>query len=152
MMRFLRFIGHLILILFFTVLTQVGGIIYLVVVILFRKSVAKRWIVFTSIYLLSTFLVVPYLAPVFGREKIATGDGVVIHNFFTVIANRNYVVPQVNIVLSEVSLELRQTYPTIEIHCLDANFPFWDGFPLLPHLSHKDGKKLDVSLLYTGDS
>ncbi|RMB62836.1 hypothetical protein EAX61_04445 [Dokdonia sinensis] len=152
MMRILRFIGHLTLILFFTVLTQIGGIIYLVVVILFRKSVAVRWIVFASIYLLSTFLIVPYLAPVFGREKIATGDGVVIHNFFTTIANRNYVVPKVNTLLREVTLDARKSYPTIEVHCLDGNFPFWDGFPLLPHLSHNDGKKLDISLLYTDDS
>jgi hypothetical protein len=31
---------------------------------------------------------------------------------------------------------------------LDANFPFIDKFPLLPHLSHNDGKKVDVSLIY----
>jgi hypothetical protein len=31
---------------------------------------------------------------------------------------------------------------------LDANFPFIDKFPLLPHLSHNDGKKIDVSLIY----
>ncbi|WP_243765941.1 hypothetical protein [Polaribacter cellanae] len=31
---------------------------------------------------------------------------------------------------------------------LDANFPFFDGFPLLPHLSHNDGKKIDLSFIY----
>jgi len=31
---------------------------------------------------------------------------------------------------------------------LDANFPFIDKFPLLPHLSHNDGRKVDVSLIY----
>ena len=36
----------------------------------------------------------------------------------------------------------------IEIHYLDANFPLIDKFPLLPHLSHSDGKKLDLSLIY----
>ena len=27
-------------------------------------------------------------------------------------------------------------------------FPFINGFPLIPHLSHNDGKKLDLSLVY----
>ncbi len=36
----------------------------------------------------------------------------------------------------------------VKIHYLDANFPFVNGFPLLPHLSHNDGKKLDLSLVY----
>ncbi|MEQ8686096.1 MAG: hypothetical protein RIE86_12430 [Imperialibacter sp.] len=31
---------------------------------------------------------------------------------------------------------------------LDANFPFFDQFPLLPHLSHNDGKKLDLAFYY----
>lgn len=29
---------------------------------------------------------------------------------------------------------------------LDANFPFINGYPLEPHFSHRDGKKLDVAL------
>jgi len=32
---------------------------------------------------------------------------------------------------------------------LDANFPFINKFPLLPHLSHSDGKKIDLSFLYS---
>lgn len=32
---------------------------------------------------------------------------------------------------------------------MDANFPFIDGFPLLPHLSHNDGRKIDLSFYYT---
>ena len=34
---------------------------------------------------------------------------------------------------------------------LDANFPFIDGFPLLPHLSHNDGKKIDLTLIYENE-
>ena len=39
-------------------------------------------------------------------------------------------------------------YPKSTIKYLDANFPFWNGFPLLPHLSHNDGKKVDLAFLY----
>jgi len=34
----------------------------------------------------------------------------------------------------------------------DANFPFIDQFPLLPHLSHNDGKKIDIALIYRDGS
>ena len=57
-----------------------------------------------------------------------------------------------NEVLRTASTNLRSAYPELEIHCLDANFPFWDGFPLLPHLSHNDGKKIDLSLIYKNEA
>ena len=42
-----------------------------------------------------------------------------------------------------------EKYPGTRINYLDAGFPFIDGFPLLPHLSHNDGRKLDLAFLYT---
>ncbi len=45
-----------------------------------------------------------------------------------------------------MEFNIRET--PIDICYLDANFPFIDNFPLLPHLSHNDGKKLDLSLVY----
>ncbi|MEP0266167.1 hypothetical protein [Dokdonia sp.] len=141
---FLRFLW----IVFLTITTQIGGIVYIIAFLLYKKRPLKRGLAFIIVYLIATFAIVPYVAPVFGREKIKTNDAIKIHMFFTSLANRDYVVPEVNIVLADVSHVLRQSYPDVAIHCLDANFPFFDGFPLLPHLSHKDGKKLDISLLY----
>jgi hypothetical protein len=31
---------------------------------------------------------------------------------------------------------------------LDACFPFFNGFPMLPHLSHHDGQKADLAFMY----
>lgn len=134
-----------------TIVTQIGGIIYILAILFFRKNGFKKWSAFMILYLVSTFLIVPYVAPIFGREKIKTNDTIKIHMLFTSLTNRNYVIPEVNNVLINVSDKLLKKYPAIEIHCLDANFPFFDGFPLLPHLSHKDGKKLDISLFYEND-
>ncbi|MFT5891554.1 MAG: hypothetical protein ACI9Y7_001659 [Dokdonia sp.] len=134
-----------------TVTTQIGGVIYLIALLLYRKKTLKKWGTFLLLYLICTFAIVPYVAPLFGREKIKTTDTIKIHTFFTYLANRNYVVPEVNNVLASISDKVSKTYPGIEIHCLDANFPFFDGFPLPPHLSHKDGKKLDISLFYEDD-
>ncbi|WP_299212864.1 hypothetical protein [uncultured Dokdonia sp.] len=135
-------------ILVLTITTQIGGVVYLIAKIIYRKSILKKWIAFVVLYLLSTYAIVPYVAPLFGREKIKTTDTIKIHTLFTSLANRNYVIPEVNNVLANVSEKFLKTYPNVEIHCLDSNFPFFDGFPLPPHLSHKDGKKLDISLLY----
>jgi hypothetical protein len=43
---------------------------------------------------------------------------------------------------------MNEEYPGTTISYLDASFPFFDGFPLAPHLSHDDGKKLDLSFTY----
>lgn len=43
---------------------------------------------------------------------------------------------------------MRNKFPGTTINYLDANFPFINNFPLLPHLSHNDGKKLDLSFQY----
>ena len=38
---------------------------------------------------------------------------------------------------------------SVSMRYLDACFPFWDGFPLVPHLTHNDGRKLDIAFYYT---
>jgi len=131
-----------------TMTTQIGGVLYLLAALIYRRNTLKRWGAFVVVYLVSTFFVVPYVAPFFGREKIQTTDTVKLHMLFTSLTNRDYVIPEVNTVLINVSTKLSKLYPEVEVHCLDANFPFFDGFPLLPHVSHNDGKKLDISLIY----
>ncbi|MCG8582223.1 MAG: hypothetical protein MI866_20035, partial [Bacteroidales bacterium] len=65
-----------------------------------------------------------------------------------VLMNRNYVRPEVNIYLKQVSERLKSHDSKVCMRYLDACFPLIDGFPLLPHLSHNDGKKIDLSLVY----
>jgi hypothetical protein len=68
----------------------------------------------------------------------------------TCLLNRHYVRPKLKITCEEIASKLQQKYkyPRSEIRYLDANFPFKNGFPLLPHLSHNDGRKLDLSFFY----
>lgn len=132
-----------------TIITQIGGVIYFLSFILFRKSRIKRYSVFVILYLLVTFLVVPLIAPYFGRNKIKETNTIKAQSFFYKLCNRNYVKNDINTVLNKTAITFSKKYPNIKIVFLDANFPFWDGFPLLPHLSHNDGKKLDLSLIYS---
>ena len=56
--------------------------------------------------------------------------------------------PEINDAVQKAADEFEVRYNEIYIFYLDANFPFFDGFPLLPHLSHNDGKKIDLSFVY----
>ncbi len=148
--KILTFSYHVFIFILLTILTQVGGLIYLLSKALNKRiswpSKLKPVISFSVLYLLATFLILPNLAPFFGRERIQ--QTVTIHpsSYMTVLLNRNYVRPILNKVLSRVEAHLQGS--GIQINYLDANFPFIDKFPLLPHLSHNDGKKLDISLVY----
>jgi len=133
-----------------TILTQTGGIVLIISEIISHNvkwnNKLKSTYFFIIAYLFGTFIINPFIVPFFGREPIKNSDKIQSGSFITVLFNRNYVRPEFNILLSNVEQNLEHT--DIIINYLDANFPFIDGFPLLPHLSHNDGKKLDISLIY----
>lgn len=156
------------LILFLTVLTQVGGLIYLgSLCILWRVDLGRfsplrrrllRIGVHLGIYTLMTFLVIPPLAARFGRVPLpAFREGhLKPRTFATAWCNRNYVRPELRKIVQEVAAKVGEQHPGFELNYLDANFPFRmaigpfrvKGFPLLPHRSHSDGKQLDIGLVY----
>lgn len=140
------------LFLLLTIFTQVGGVVYLITLIvspkikLFKNSKVKTALLFCMMYLGSTFFIVPYIAPKFGREPVKHSQNLKAATYLTKILNRNYVVPELNIMLKKAATQLKET--GIKISYLDANFPFINGFPLWPHFSHNDGKKIDLSFVY----
>ncbi|WP_299247742.1 hypothetical protein [uncultured Aquimarina sp.] len=155
MKKILKITLKILIITFLTLSTQIGGIIYLVIELTIKKTIRNyRFIkigVFTITYLIITFTVVPYLAPVFGREKIKNNDLIEACTFFTILSNRNYVTPELNVSLQKIAKTINKSHNTIRLVYLDANFPFINGFPLPPHLSHNDGKKIDISFIYTNN-
>ncbi|AXT19249.1 hypothetical protein D7030_13495 [Flavobacteriaceae bacterium AU392] len=148
----MKIILHIIIIILLTAVTQIGGIIYLFSLLLIKKKTKKRRLkrigIFVTLYLFTTYLIVPNLAPTFGREKIKETEFLQAHSFFYKLANRNYVKPELNKAIGRIANEFEKRNSGIKMIYLDANFPFIDKFPLLPHLSHNDGKKIDVSLIY----
>lgn len=108
----------------------------------------KRLGIFILLYAIATLIVVPLIAPRFGRERIKQTENIELRSFAYGLLNRNYVRPQLNEALQRISEKLTAKHPGIKIVCLDAGFPFIDDFPLLPHRSHDDGRKLDISLIY----
>lgn len=149
MKKAVKSIIHFALIFLLTILTQIGGIIYVLTLFLVTTYNLKRkygFMIFSIMYFVSTFLIVPPIAKYLGREKIQTSNSIKPTSYMTVLLNRNYVVPEMNELLKDTDRILMKS--GVGIRFLDANFPFVNGFPLLPHLSHKDGKKLDLSLVY----
>lgn len=134
-----RFLLQLVVFVFLTLLTQIGGLAWLIAL-----ATRRRITVFAVAYVTLTYGAT-LLAPQFGRVALPCvgGEPRLASPLFCAL-NRHYVSPQMKDVLSDLGRAVPGT------RVLDANFPFFDGFPLLPHLSHDDGDKADIALYYGG--
>ena len=160
MHSFFKIISILFLTIFLTIITQVGGLIYLLSRFTYpfinRKTqhalfrFTLKVFSFLSLYTILTFTLVPVLAKSFGRVPLPITSTHHLRplNIITCLLNRNYVRPELRDVAFDVSGQMASKYPNTVVNYLDANFPFINGFPLIPHLSHNDGKKLDLSFCY----
>ena len=159
LLKFAQLLKRAVIFTALTLLTQIGGIVYILAKLTFtllpkkakqKRPTLKKYSVYLSTYLLATFLIVPAIAPIFGRVALPVfkQNNLAPLSFATCLLNRHYVVNS----LKEISLNVATNFDNSEnsqsLYYLDANFPFWDGFPLLPHLSHNDGKKIDFALIY----
>ncbi|MEM9044691.1 MAG: hypothetical protein AAGC81_08335 [Pseudomonadota bacterium] len=140
----LRFFLHGLAILLLTLLTQLGGIAWLIAL-----ATRRRVLTFLFVYvaLWGSALVV---APLFGRVPLPcwpTGELQFATPLYCAL-NRHYVRPEMRDVLLDLGREMERRYPGTITLVLDANFPFIDGFPLLPHLSHQDGRSADLAFFY----
>ena len=159
-MKILKVISIILIVFFLTVLTQVGGVVYLISRVFFKKingfSTNRlklsfyKLVLFLLIYTFSTFLLVPLIAKPFGRVPLPYTETNNLQplNFLTCFLNRNYVAIELREPVFRVANQMNSIYPGTTINYLDANFPFINNFPLFPHLSHNDGKKLDLSFCY----
>jgi hypothetical protein len=146
-----KLIIHFSVIVLLTLLTQIGGLLYLMVLLIAKRFVLSRvkFIGLLSvIYLVATFLIVPLVAPIFGRTALPLRGELRPLNVITNLLNRHYVRPLLKEQLTEVADQMNAKYPGTFTNYLDANFPFISGFPLLPHLSHNDGRKVDLAFYY----
>lgn len=159
-MKYLLIIPILLWAAFLTLLTQVGGVVYLlswIIHLFIRKRIANkywrgpvRFSLFIGLYLIFTLLIVPPIAKGYGRVPLpfTETNHVKPVTIWTALFNRNYVRPELRAITYSVAADMNKKYPGTVISYMDSGFPFRDGYPLLPHISHNDGKKLDVAFLY----
>ncbi|WP_299364722.1 hypothetical protein [Winogradskyella sp.] len=146
-MKLIKLVGHVFIIILLTALTQVGGLIWMVALVLSYLLEWKKRYSFPIIYLIFNLILIPVIAPYFGRVQLPVLNSAIRpQNYFYALAFRNYVTPELKSSLNNTAAELANL--GIQISYLDANFPFIDGFPLLPHLSHNDGRKVDIAFQY----
>jgi hypothetical protein len=154
-------IGHGLVALLLTALTQVGGVLYAVALI-----VRARWFAASSkpLAMLAALFIVSYglaWAPI---ERLATFAGrtslpcfenrtaPLVSSPIACALHRHYVRPELADVATSLARAVDRAYPGALTRTLDAGFPFLDGLPMLPHLSHGDGKKLDLAFYYARQS
>ncbi len=92
-------------------------------------------------------------APSFGRVPLPCrpGNSGYTQSILYCALNRNYASPRAAALFAALAQHMEGAFPGTKTLALDANFPFLKGFPLLPHLSHDDGEKIDIALYYTDD-
>ena len=145
-----------------TLISQLGGLIlflcWRICRYRFFPDDARRWLAFvtsTLSYCAVTLLLVPLVAGVFGRVPMplfATAEAPVEpRSILYCLLNRHYVKPQVRDVIIRVARQMAEKYPGSKIQYLDGGFPYGPFFPMLPHLSHADGRKIDLSFCYDKD-
>ena len=144
----LRFLLHAAIVVLLTILTQIGGLAWLAACMFRRKLLA-----FLLTYSAMTVAVI-FVAPAFGRTALscASNGPLQVQSWIYCASNRNYVTPQLADVLEQAAITMDKRYPGTKTLVLDANFPFFDGFPLLPHLSHDDGKNADLAFYYQDEA
>lgn len=149
---------HILIVSLLTLLTQIGGLIWILNFGYYKWfAKGKRKLIklgsYLVLYLLSTFILTPMVAKPLGRVPLPLNksDNLIPHTYITPLLNRHYVKPKLKNQLIKIADKTNASNKKLKLSYLDANFPFIDGFPLLPHLSHKDGRKVDLSFYYTKD-
>ncbi|MCX2725056.1 hypothetical protein [Roseibium salinum] len=149
MNRFVKIVLHGSLIVFLTLLTQIGGLAWMV-------ALFSRWrtLTFFAVYICLSVSAI-WLAPsISGRVALScfADETLKVQSWLYCGLNRNYVSRELKAVLDDLAAETSEAFPETQTLVLDGSFPFLDGFPLLPHLSHDDGDKADLALYYMDGS
>jgi hypothetical protein len=144
-------LSHILVVLVLTLLTQIGGAAYLAALLVTRRwRDVPRWraahlaVATIAIYAVASIAIVPPLAAQFNRVRIPCAASTLVG----CVLNRTYARPQLADLIEVLNARLARDYPGSGVTVLDAGFPFVAGFPLLPHLGHTDGKKVDLAFFY----
>ena len=124
-------------------LTQLGGIAWLAS-LAFRRRILAFVVAYAALGVVAWTV-----APLFGRVPIPChGAPLRAQSWLYCLMNRTYVVPELARTAEALAADMDRRFPGTVTLALDGNFPFVSGFPLLPHLSHDDGRKLDLAFFY----
>lgn len=144
--RSARVAGHGLIVVLLTLVTHVGGLAWLL-----SLAFPRRWLGFLLSYA-ALFGMAHLAAPALGRQAVPCfGEPLRMQSVAYCLTLRNFVTPEMAQVAGAAAEAVARAYPGTVTLALDGSFPFLDGMPLLPHLSHDDGQKLDFAFSYMKD-
>lgn len=143
----MRAVAHIAIVVLLTILTQLGGIAWLIS-LAFKRRILAFLTGYAALSLSATVIV-----PQFGRVPLPciSNGPLQPQSLIYCALNRHYVTPELRQTALDFADTMNAKHPDTTTLTLDANFPFGTGFPLLPNLSHNDGRKLDQALFYSKD-
>jgi len=125
-----------------TVVTQIGGVAVVAGALAARRFRRSAWAGALAAYAIAWLFAIP-LARLAGRVPLPLRASAELPlaplNVLTCVLNRHYARASVR------DLVVRAAHGRT-LYYLDAGFPF--GGPLFPHLSHGDGRKIDLAFFY----
>jgi hypothetical protein len=141
-------------VLILTLLTQIGGLAYIIALLAVpsrRRGEAKRWArpaliasTAVTVYTIASIWVVPLVAAQFGRVPVRCGATTTV----ACMLNRAHLRSTTISVVNELDRSMASRFPHSHVTILEGSFPFFDGFPVPPHLSHDDGQEVDLAYFY----
>ena len=137
---------HVAAVLALALLTQIGALAWLLALPLRRRPLPFAA---AAAALYAALLALAPLASPRERLGCGAGDGLVTPTLFCALP-RTYADPEMADLMRDLAGHMATLHPGHPPVLLDAGFPFLDGMPLLPHLSHDDGEKADLALWYDG--
>ena len=172
-MKVLNILGIILLFVILTALSQVGGIILLLWLLLyqfFKKRFKNAWVRrgvhvggFVVFYLFFMFVIIPPLARIQDRVPLpmSKSGALVPVTYWTAIFGRNYIKSEGRTKLESIAEAYVKKHPDLKVKYMDCNYPFRFigsdekhvniGFPILeglfPHFTHL-GDKADIALIY----
>ncbi len=142
---------RIIVFLLLTLLTQFGGVVYLINGYLFKKwNFLNKLFSFAMLYTLALFIVVPLLAKLVDRVPLPAHNSEYIGpaNYMTIALGRNYVKSDLYQAIINAAVKFGDKHPDAKITYLDAGFALSKYIPMYPHKSHNTGKSLDLGFIY----
>lgn len=137
----MRVAGHLVLFIFLTLLTQLGGLAW-VIALRFRRTLLAFLLAYAALWAAAYTFSPRTPIPCFGEPLR-------MQSVLYCAMNRHYVTPELASVAQDAATRMASAHPGTITLALDGSFPFLNGMPLIPHLSHDDGEKLDLAFYYT---
>ncbi len=134
-------LAHGALILALTLLTQLGGVAW-GAALFFRHRLIVFLLAYAALWTLAYTTSPRTALPCFGEPLRMQSP-------LYCALNRHYVTPELADVAEDAAAQMAATQPGTVTLALDGGFPFLTGMPLIPHLSHDDGEKLDFAFFYT---